>query len=849
MPSATASKKEIIDFLWEWANSHGDWGKLLVDAVVKTETALDPAERENIFDRFLDSLRQTKKMPAVAVAKPVYRPVAKVVELGCLRDITGVNKLAKNQQLRFSKNMTVVYGENGTGKTGYGRILKTFGFSYDHRNTIHPNIYGTSELRTAVIEFTVDGNGEVFDWNGNNTHTDLTTISVFNSNCVQISLGDRQLIVSPIGFHLFSLVTGELQELTVLLRAKIAAHSTEIDWFDRLHDGTPQFTFISQLGQKSSEDVSTALSAWDAEHERQLEEKEKSLTNLNAELLHTQINGLNAQLVELGTILNKITASQTICSDKQLQDLITLNEQIIALENKTQVGLKEIAEVNGVRLFESVEFNKFIKAADTYLKILDQSTYPGPGDRCLYCNQPLEDSAAELLANYKRLLNDTTQQDIQRLSREREALIGPIRNIDASLEIHHPIIGRDADGGVLQPPELVAYNDRLSEMKAAMTANLVTRDTRFNVDYVGILSWVRAVRSRLEKDLTTKKTDLASIVEQAAKLTAGINELKDRKWLSAKREEVKKVIQNYKIIALLQPQLAEFNTGSLSRKTSEAREVLIQQNFDKLFLRELAALRKAHIGIQLSFGTERGNSKLTQRMKSYYLSDILSEGEQKAIALAEFLTELQLDLSRSPVIFDDPVNSLDHRIIDEVAKRLIQLSKTRQVIILTHSILLMNSLIQQSELATNKDNTFKAYSLRNNFDETGFLEEYAEVNSFGYYKKKVEAAVNGKRSGADEEKLAREGYGHLRAAIEVAVEQDILAKTIVRHGSGVAFPGLVRIQGEKLDEHKGSLNDIYEKCCKSIDGHSSSPVVHTTPTINELKADLDAFLKIRTHFI
>ena len=277
--------------------------------------------------------------------------------------------------------------------------------------------------------------------------------------------------------------------------------------------------------------------------------------------------------------------------------------------------------------------------------------------------------------------------------------------------------------------------------------------------------------------------------------------------------------------------------------------MLIQQNFDELFLRELAALRKAHIGIQLSFGTERGNSKLTQRMKSYYLSDILSEGEQKAIALAEFLTELQLDLGRSPVIFDDPVNSLDHRIIDEVAKRLIQLSKTRQVIILTHSILLMNNLIQQSELATNKNNGFKAYSLKNNFDETGILEEYAEVNSFSYYKKKAEAAVNGRRPGTDEEKLAREGYGHLRAAIEVTVEQDILAKTIVRHGSGIAFPGLVRIQGEKLDEHKGSLNDIYEKCCKSIDGHSSSPVVHTTPTINELKSDLESFLKIRKHFI
>ena len=63
---------------------------------------------------------------------------------------------------------------------------------------------------------------------------------------------------------------------------------------------------------------------------------------------------------------------------------------------------------------------------------------------------------------------------------------------------------------------------------------------------------------------------------------------------------------------------------------------------------------------------------------SYSLAEILSEGEQKAIALAEFLTELQLDNSKSPVIFDDPVNSLDHNIIDDVSRRLIKLSRERQ---------------------------------------------------------------------------------------------------------------------------------------------------------------------------
>ena len=31
MASTTTTKKEIVDFLWEWAESHGEWGKLLID--------------------------------------------------------------------------------------------------------------------------------------------------------------------------------------------------------------------------------------------------------------------------------------------------------------------------------------------------------------------------------------------------------------------------------------------------------------------------------------------------------------------------------------------------------------------------------------------------------------------------------------------------------------------------------------------------------------------------------------------------------------------------------------------------------------------------------------------------
>jgi ABC-type lipoprotein export system ATPase subunit len=851
MASTTAAKKGIIDYLWEWAGTHGDWGKLLVSFIVTTEKALSAEDRQLIFDHFLDSLRPTatRKMAPIRVSKPVYKPTSKVIELVVMKDVTGVNRLAKNQVLRFSKNVTVIYGENGTGKTGYGRILKTFGFSYDPKNVILPNIFGTTEPKSATIEFTSDGNLTCFSWNGHNTHPELTNISVFNNNCVQLSLSDRQLIVSPIGFHLFSIVTAELTALAGVLKDKIILHSTEIPWLMNLHEGTRQFEFLGSLNAKSPEEQLMELGSYSEANMEELTRKKIELENLNYDLQVTRLESLNTQKTELVGIQEKIKSARQVLSDKQVKDLVDLNARILILEGKTRNGLREITEGRGVQMYDKEEFKHFIQAADNYLKLLDRDTYPEAGDKCLYCQQPLEQSAQELLANYKRLLNDTTQQDKQVLLEQREAILGSVKPVDAGLVFHHPVFGLGEDILPIQPPEVIQYNEQLEKLKHAFEHNLITAETTVDVDYSGVLSFLQERLIKIQEGIAGITESLSSMRETAAGLKAAIAELEDRALLNPKLVEVQKIITNHKIVALLSSKMGEFGTGTLSRKTSEARDLLVQQNFDSIFQRELNALRKSDLPIQLSFATEKGNSKIRQRVKSHYLSDILSEGEQKAIALAEFLTELQLDHIRAPVIFDDPVNSLDHRITDEVAKRLIYLSRTRQTIIFTHSILLLNSLKQQSDLDTNKQEGFKFYSLKNNFGETGILGEVDEMNSFNYYRGKVEAIVNSPKRDSDESKLAAEGYGHLRAAIEISVEHDILQKTIIRYRKGVAFPSLLRVKGAKIDEHKGRLNDLYEKCCVSIDGHSSPSEVHTTPSMGELKIDLSTFMQLRQNFL
>ena len=57
-------------------------------------------------------------------------------------------------------------------------------------------------------------------------------------------------------------------------------------------------------------------------------------------------------------------------------------------------------------------------------------------------------------------------------------------------------------------------------------------------------------------------------------------------------------------------------------------------------------------------------------MASYKPAQVLSEGEQKALALADFLAEVTSVPASSPVVFDDPITSMDYRRIHEVCDRI-----------------------------------------------------------------------------------------------------------------------------------------------------------------------------------
>ncbi|MGH2833390.1 MAG: AAA family ATPase, partial [Solirubrobacteraceae bacterium] len=74
-------------------------------------------------------------------------------------------------------------------------------------------------------------------------------------------------------------------------------------------------------------------------------------------------------------------------------------------------------------------------------------------------------------------------------------------------------------------------------------------------------------------------------------------------------------------------------------------------------------------------------------------STVLSQGEQRIIALADFLAEALMRPSGAPLVFDDPVCGLDRSHAGHLATRLAELSVRRQVIVFTHDIWFVGELL------------------------------------------------------------------------------------------------------------------------------------------------------------
>ncbi len=106
------------------------------------------------------------------------------LHLRLIGNVQGINKLSPKNPLSFGEsNLSVVYGLNASGKSGYVRILKHLCGAKEHGQPL-PNVFDDSGTKQSCqIEYIKDGSSCVHEWaEGEGVFGELRTVDIFDSS-------------------------------------------------------------------------------------------------------------------------------------------------------------------------------------------------------------------------------------------------------------------------------------------------------------------------------------------------------------------------------------------------------------------------------------------------------------------------------------------------------------------------------------------------------------------------------------------------------------------------------------------------------------------------------------------
>ena len=217
----------------------------------------------------------------------------------------------------------------------------------------------------------------------------------------------------------------------------------------------------------------------------------------------------------------------------------------------------------------------------------------------------------------------------------------------------------------------------------------------------------------------------------------------------------------------------------LTDTAKAASEEVLNKNFTKRFEDECRRLRAPRI--TLDFPGRQGQVTRRKAVAANRLNTVLSEGEQKVIALADFLAEIALK-PPAPVVFDDPITSLDYKRLREVAHRIAELSEQRQVIVFTHNILFTVDLLIAFD---DRKNDCSYYDLAGSDQDVGIVTKgsHPRADTYNSLKGRINTTIQAAQplAGELQAALIEKGYEYLRSICEVTVEFELLQGVIQRY--------------------------------------------------------------------
>ncbi len=689
-------KTNAKEYLKEFAISQQNWLKALIYDTIETNGNITNERKNKIFKHLTNGADLSVTEPNINeedLESEIY--ITKLIHK------SGVNALKDNQTIKFNKDVTILYGLNGAGKSSYFKVLNEI-VGGNQKKEILPNIY-VETTKPIEIELNFEEKGkqnQTINWNGSTRSFDLLNkCKVFDTSYLNGLLETRKAdstLIQPLGLSLFTYLVKLVDDFKEKIKAKADKKRLEKPVLElkNLRDeikSSFENHKISKEVKKQIEDLFVFLD----DNSQKLTKIKNELSDLKQINIQDKIRLKNIDKSELEGIQNYIEDTHT-----KISNSITKATELLKIysENRkaNKLAKKQFEVLSYVPANNTEEWKEFIKAGEKYTSKLDDNK-----GICIYCRQPLkDDNSIQIVKSYGNFLKDESEQKLNKSIQDIDSLKQKLDRISTELNIKenieiilNAIKIENSDKTILQ--SIISINTNIENNRKELLTILKdrkTNDVKFELsDKKVLLDKLSETISNIKKEVLKLSDDDTEKKKNIDTLEKEIKVLSENESINKQKENIKKWFDINSIENELRKKATIINTTKISNLSKAAHNDLLTETLKTHFLNELSSLGYENLDVKIENAKGKkgtSNTKLTLT-KSKDIKAILSEGEQKAVALALFVAEAKIQKSVNPIILDDPVNSLDHKIAGNFAECLLQLEN--QIILFNHNKLFLEA--------------------------------------------------------------------------------------------------------------------------------------------------------------
>lgn len=696
----------LEELIVNWSKERPPWQREIMRRVAGGDK-LSEADIEALVEDLVTG--KTIPEPQFGLSQfPHSTPGDPPVTLLSIENPAHVNALESKDPLTFEpQGLTIVYGDNGSGKSGYARLLKRIARSR-HQEDVLSDVFRDTALSkpTAILSVQIATATESLSW-PDSSCPELKRMLFYDAACG----GSYITSESDFPYRPSALfVMDGLIDVCVAARARIDAKladneaaKSELPTVPEQARETEVGRFLADLSGSSKIEDLDALIATSAALNESIDELRLREAHLQSAGAAKERQLMVRRSEKLQALRAHLESLQAVLGAPALAELQKNRAAVSELDHAAALLAKSF-QSEPLPGAGSAPWKTLLEAAKRFSEGLaypDQAfPFLGNGCRCVLCQQTLDTEAQSRFARFDAFLKAEVQLRLEEARRVYEsgahnvndlivlpdAVAGDLKDLETThlaevaeirelLDSYAAVRAKTLDGlgdskSLSQPTiTILAIVTRLEEASDAAMAT------------AGALASPEGIEKQLQA-LATRRAELElleKVKDSRPAIVSEITRLSEREKLEAAKSSAATTGVTKKIVELSEDSITEVVRDTFTRET------------DRLRLERVTIARtRADRGAMLH------QPKLVGSRQEVTLPRVFSEGERTALGLAAFFTEALLDGSASALVLDDPVTSLDHIRRGLVASRLASLAENRQVILFTHDVAFVADLKREA---------------------------------------------------------------------------------------------------------------------------------------------------------